>query len=147
LLPNVVGCEVEGVGGDLFDDEHCLCCPCRVGVGGDLCDCFVSGFGSGGHCSQPRLFARQLDGEWFASTACFISRSSYSLTMWMQGSDPSSNSVSSKIVVGSASCISQTGGPHHPCLYPCCSHSSKFISFWSLVVFGGCLRMLVVQIV
>ena len=65
----------------------------------------------------------------------------------MQGSDPCSNCSSSKIVVGSASWVSQTGGPHHPCLYPCCSHSSKFILFWSLVVFGGCLRMLVVQIV
>ena len=48
-MPNVVGCEVEGVGGDLFDDEHCLCCPGWVGVGGDLCDCFVAGFGSGSH--------------------------------------------------------------------------------------------------
>ena len=67
--------------------------------------------------------------------------------MWMQGSDPLANCSSSKIVVGSASCISQTGGPHHPCLYPYCIHWSKFILFLSLVVFGGCLRMLVVQIV
>ena len=48
-MPNVVGCEVEGVGSDLFDDEHCFCGPGGVGVGGDLCDCFVAGVGGGGH--------------------------------------------------------------------------------------------------
>ena len=75
-MPNVVGCEVEGVGSDLFDDEHCFCGPGGVGVGGDLCDCFVAGVGGGSHSFHPRFDARQFDGEWFASTACFMSSSS-----------------------------------------------------------------------
>lgn len=46
----------------------------------------------------------------------------------MQGSPPSSNSLSSASVVGKPSCVSHIGAPTHPLSNPTFTHSSNVIS-------------------
>lgn len=65
---------------------------------------------------------RQLLGAWLCSTPKRTSLSSYSLTMWTQGSSPSPNSSSSSIVMGIPSWVLQTAGPHHPLSIPIAIH-------------------------
>lgn len=76
---------------------------------------------------HPLFDARQTDGACSFSTSAFISKSSYSLMICMHGSSSPSRRNASPSDVGRPSCITHTGGPQKPCLYPYSNHCSAFI--------------------
>ena len=77
---------------------------------------------------SPEFVARQMLGLWFSSISNFCSTVSYKRKMWMHGSEPSSNSLSSASERGKPSWVSHIGAPTHPLSNPIFTQSSNVIS-------------------
>ena len=77
---------------------------------------------------SPEFVARQMLGLWFSSISSFCSTVSYKRKIWMHGSPPSSNSLSSASIVGKPSWVSHIDAPTHPLSNPTFTQSSNVIS-------------------